>query len=123
MQQGQTMKTMELKSRAWGQAALLVMVWSPMSLASGVMDLAGSWRFALDRADAGIGERWFATDLADRIKLPGTLQDQGFGDPIATDTPWVAKLVDLKWYTKEKYAKYSQPGHVLVPFFLQPRRH
>ncbi len=32
--------------------------------------LAGEWRFALDRADAGVTEAWFNRDLPDRITLP-----------------------------------------------------
>jgi hypothetical protein len=72
-----------------------------------------------------IGRTWalLSGGLGDAIRLPGALQHQGYGDPISTDTPWVAKLVDLKWYTKDKYARYTQPGNVLVPFFLQPDRH
>ena len=51
------------------------------------LPLAGKWRFALDRTDAGIGEKWFAKDLPDKIQLPGILQAQGYGDDIATIRP------------------------------------
>ncbi len=95
----------------------------PVALAAPSLDLSGTWRFALDREDVGIRDRWFARDLADSIHLPGALQHQGYGDEISVDTPWVAKLVDLKWSAKQKYQRYTQPGHVLVPFFLQPPRH
>ncbi len=88
-----------------------------------IVSLAGQWHFALDREDAGVQQRWFTRDLVDRIELPGAFQQQGYGDPISITTPWVAKLIDLQWYKKEKYSKYTQPGHVLVPFFLQPARH
>ena len=87
------------------------------------VSLAGQWRFALDREDAGVEGQWFNRDLADRIQLPGALQFQGYGDPISTTTPWMAKLIDKQWHTKEKYGPYIQPGNVLVPFFLQPERH
>lgn len=87
------------------------------------VSLAGQWRFSLDRDDAGIEQQWFGRDLPDRIQLPGALQFQGYGDPIDTATPWVAKLIDGQWYTKEKYKPYTQPGNVWVPFFLQPERH
>ena len=90
---------------------------------SGRTSLAGQWRFELDRDDAGIDQRWFSRDLADRIQLPGALQHQGYGDRIDVNTPWVAKLIDVRWYQKAKYGKYTQPGNVLVPFFLTPRRH
>jgi beta-galactosidase/beta-glucuronidase len=62
-----------------------------------VLSLAGEWRFALDRGDAGVTERWFNRDLADRIQLPGVLQAQGYGDEISPTTPWVAALGDAWW--------------------------
>lgn len=106
-----------------GQTLLLVGLVGPVARAAPSLDLSGTWRFALDRADVGLGEQWFAKDLADTIQLPGALQHQGYGDEISTETPWVAKLVDLKWSAKEKYKRYTQPGNVWVPFFLQPPRH
>jgi beta-galactosidase len=89
------------------------------------MDLAGSWRFALDRADSGVTEQWFTRDLADKIKLPGILQSQGYGDEIRTDTPWVVALGDAWWKLQPESlrAHFSQPGKVEVPFLSQPPRH
>ncbi|HEY0944304.1 MAG TPA: hypothetical protein VGD81_03525 [Opitutaceae bacterium] len=87
--------------------------------------LAGQWRFALDRADAGVTERWFERALADRIALPGILQAQGYGDEIRPDTPWVTTLGDAWWKLQPESlrAKFSQPGKVEVPFLAQPPRH
>lgn len=34
--------------------------------AGGPVPLAGEWRFALDRADAGVRERWFEKELDGR---------------------------------------------------------
>lgn len=89
--------------------------------------LAGAWRFALDRGDAGVTEQWFARDLAsdDSIKLPGILQAQGYGDAISTDTPWVVGLGDAWWKLQPAALreKFSQPGYVEVPFLSQPKRH
>jgi hypothetical protein len=98
-----------------------------MSGQSSIVSLAGEWRFALDRADAGVNEKWFAGDLAgrDRIKLPGILQAQGYGDDIATDTPWVLGLGDAWWKLQPAALreKFSQPGKVEVPFLAQPPKH
>lgn len=87
--------------------------------------LAGEWRFALDREDAGIAQRWFERTLPDRIKLPGALQAQGYGNEIATDTPWRVALGDAWWklQPEDLRAKFSQPGAVEVPFLAQPPRH
>src|SRR5476651_1340884 len=89
--------------------------------------LAGEWRFAMDRDDVGVTEKWFSKDLSDKIKLPGILQGQGYGDDISVDTPWVssARLGPSWWLTQPESvrAKYSQPGHVEVPFLSQPPKH
>ena len=95
------------------------------AFAQNTVSLAGSWRFALDRADAGVAEQWFNRDLADRIALPGILQAQGYGDEIRTDTPWMLGLGDAWWKLQPAALreKFSQPGHVEVPFLSQPPRH
>ena len=88
------------------------------------MELAGQWRFAMDRDDVGEKERWFNRELTDRINLPGILQSQGYGDEIGIDTPWVAGLPrDLHWYLLPQYKAYTQPGKVKIPFLSQPPRH
>jgi hypothetical protein len=84
------------------------------------LSLAGRWRYALDREDAGIGARWFARDLDGELTLPGSLPGQGIGDPITTNTPWVGGIVDRSFFTAAEFARYREPGRVRVPFWLQP---
>lgn len=84
------------------------------------MSLSGQWRFQLDRADAGLTEKWFDRVLPDRISLPGGLTEQGIGDPITTKTAWIGGIVDKSWFTAPEYAAYRTPGNVKVPFWLQP---
>ncbi|HWW74729.1 MAG TPA: hypothetical protein VNZ44_04985, partial [Pyrinomonadaceae bacterium] len=88
-----------------------------------LLRLAGEWRFALDRGDAGVRERWFGRELPGRISLPGALQSQGYGDEISTQTPWVLSLYDRFWFLREDYKAYARPGAVKVPFLSQPPRH
>ena len=85
--------------------------------------LGGEWRFALDRADAGVREQWFLKELAGRVRLPGVLQSQGYGDEVSTQTPWVLSLYDRFWFLREDYKAYTRPGEVRVPFLSQPPRH
>jgi hypothetical protein len=87
------------------------------------ISLAGTWRFQLDRADVGESEQWFGKPLAQKIQLPGALQNQGFGDDISVDTKWTANVNDRTWFTSPKFEKYRQPGNVKVPFWLQPDKH
>lgn len=99
------------------------LVWPARAHAGEAVQLAGEWRFALDRADNGVRERWFERDLPERIKLPGVLQSQGFGDEISTRTPWVLSLYDRFWFMREEFKPYTRPGAVRVPFLSQPPRH
>lgn len=84
------------------------------------LSLAGTWRFALDRRDVGITERWFVRPLSAEVQLPGSLPEQGIGDPISTNTSWTGGIVDRSWFTSPEYSLYRQPGNVKVPFWLQP---
>lgn len=87
------------------------------------VSLAGTWRFALDRGDVGIAESWFGRALPGRIHLPGALQNQGFGDDITVDTKWTGDVGSDRWRQRPEYAPYRQPGHIKLPFFLQPEKH
>lgn len=64
--------------------------------------LAGRWRFELDRAVAGIQQRWFARMLPDNIHLPGSLPAQGSGNPATTNTLRTGGIVDRSWFTTRK---------------------
>ncbi len=96
---------------------------STASAASEDRSLAGSWRFRLDRLDAGMAERWFERALPDQIELPGSLPERGVGDPVSTNTAWTGGIVDQSWFTAPEYAPYRQPGNVKVPFWLQPEHY
>jgi len=105
-------------------AGLLLFAVSQLRAAE-TIPLAGDWRFALDRNDVGTNDQWFAKNLPDKIKLPGILQAQGYGDDISTNTPWVLTLGDAWWKIQPAGLRdhFSQPGHVEVPFLSQPPKH
>jgi beta-galactosidase len=84
------------------------------------IDLSGEWRFALDKTGSA---SWPTQLLPDKIKLPGVLQSQGYGDEISTRTPWVLSLYDRNWFDRADYKAYTKPGSVKVPFLSQPPRH
>jgi len=85
--------------------------------------LEGFWRFELDPDDVGLKQNWFGRDLRNRIRLPGSLQMQGFGNEITASTPWILSLYDHYWYLRDDYKAYAEPGKVKVPFLSQPQRH
>ncbi len=85
--------------------------------------LQGEWRFALDRNDRGLAEQWYTRSLTDTIHLPGSLQEQGYGDEVGIETPWTGQIVDKSWYDSPLYEKFRQPVNIKVPFWLNPDRH
>ena len=93
------------------------------TFAAETINLAGEWRFALDDADRGIGEKWFDQTLKDVIALPGILQAQNYGNDISKETPWVLSLYDKNWFLREDYKNYAAAGNVKVPFLSQPPKH
>lgn len=86
-------------------------------------NLAGTWRFALDRDDVGVSESWFGQELGQTITLPGILQAQGYGDDVAVDTQWVGDIFDPSYFTDDRYAPYREPGNIKYPSWLQPDKY
>ncbi len=87
------------------------------------IDLSGTWYFELDPNDQGVQERWFARGLAQRIRLPGSLQSQGFGEEVSPKTKWTGSIVDRSFFTSPRYAKYREPGNIKYPCWLQPEKY
>lgn len=85
--------------------------------------LHGLWRFKLDPSDLGVTQEWFNAKLSDNITLPGTLQEQGYGEEVSINTEWVSSLHDPNWYLREEYSNYTDPDNFKVPFFLQPKKY
>ena len=88
------------------------------------MDLSGTWSFQLDPQDSGLNEAWFAHPLStnQHIHLPGSLQAQGYGNDVGVDTQWTGDIFDRSWFTEDRYAPYRRPGHIKIPFWLQPEK-
>ncbi|HYG25077.1 MAG TPA: discoidin domain-containing protein [Verrucomicrobiae bacterium] len=85
--------------------------------------LAGTWRFQLDRSDAGIAQRWFERALPDRVKLPGDLSQQGIGDAPGLETKWIGGVQKPDWFKDPALAPYSKPGNFKFPYWLTPETH
>ncbi len=84
------------------------------------IDLSGEWNVSLDRDDQGIPEKWYSSNFAETITLPGSLVENGIGDDISLSTIWTGRIVDSSWYNAEKYAAYREEGNIKIPFWLQP---
>ena len=68
------------------------------------LNLNGSWKFAFDKSDAGVREKWFAAD------------DATFGQSIVVPFPWGSALsgvkdeADVGWYRRDVVVPESWKG-------------
>jgi hypothetical protein len=95
----------------------------PLIACAETLDLAGAWRFELDRTNVGATENWATRKLGGHIGLPGSLEANGIGDPITVDTKWTGSIFSPLYFTSPDYALYRQRGNIKVPFWLQPKTH
>lgn len=84
------------------------------------INLAGTWRFAIDREDRGIAQQWFNRTLSDEVTLPGSMMTNGKGDPVDLQTPWMGSRVDSAFFKEDRYAPFRRADNFKVPFWLQP---
>ena len=108
----------------WGILATLLCVVYACQTRKGLgYSLSGDWSFALDSNDIGEKENWAMQPLPERVKLPGSLQEQGKGYDVGINTQWTGSVNDKSWYNAEEYAKYRKLGNIKVPFWLNPNKH
>lgn len=87
------------------------------------MDLSGQWSYKLDTADVGISENWQSLKFTNKLKLPGSLNENNIGFDVTVDTHWTGNMWnDSLWYTDPKMEKYRQEGNIKIPFWLQPNK-
>ncbi|MFC1497134.1 sugar-binding domain-containing protein [Verrucomicrobiota bacterium] len=104
--------------------ALIFSILQPACLADeDRINLAGKWKFQIDPDDKGISEAWFNKELAKPINLPGSLQEQGYGNDLSTNTPWVAHIKVDKFFQAKEFDKWRKPESFGLPYFLNPKKH
>jgi len=87
------------------------------------LSLDGEWFVRLDPDDEGLQDEWYNKPFTEKLRLPGSLQEQGFGNDIDINTKWTGQIVDNAWYVAPEYEKYRQSGNIKVPFWLNPDKH
>ena len=86
------------------------------------IDLAGDWKFQIDRENIGETQNWFTKSLIGDITLPGSMASNGLGDEITLDTKWVGGMRNPEWHTDPNYAPYHDPDNIRIPYWLQPEK-
>ena len=88
-----------------------------------VIDLSGSWQFAIDRDNQGIEQKWQDRELQDNIILPGSMPEYDKGDRPTLETRWIGSLYDSSFYFNPAMEPYRRAENIGFPFFLTPTRH
>ena len=84
------------------------------------MDLGGTWTVRLDPGDIGIGESWHTLCFEDKLHLPGSLTENGYGDEPSFDSPWVSDDRKIGPLKDSKFAPYLTDDNLKMPCWLQP---
>lgn len=102
---------------------LVLIVTACFGASSQRISLAGEWKFAIDRDDKGIAERWFNRKLIETIILPGSMAERGKGDNVTLQTKWTGSIYDSSFFFRPSLAKYRTPDNLKIPFWLTPAKH
>ena len=87
------------------------------------IDLSGQWRFAIDRNNVGVNQKWYNKTMPETVMLPGSMMTNDKGDDVDVNTKWTGDIVDSSYYTSPVYAKYRQKNNIKYPFWLQPNKY
>ena len=83
------------------------------------IDLSGAWEFRLDPDDIGTSQGWFNGALPERVRLPGSLDENGVGEPnLATsDLSGLSRKVKYTgaaWYSREVELPAEWAGKTVI---------
>lgn len=104
-------------------AILILLILANVQLLAQRIDLSGDWRFAIDKDDKGIDEKWFNKSLPETIKLPGSMAERLKGEEITLQTKWTGSIYDSSFFFRPSLAKYRTATNLKIPFWLTPAKH
>ncbi|MEL7482831.1 MAG: sugar-binding domain-containing protein, partial [Planctomycetota bacterium] len=104
-------------------ASLTTLLWCGFASAqSQRIDLSGTWSFAMDPEGRGVEDGWATGgQLGDELRLPGSLQEQGFGEPPSRSGPWTTNL-GVSMLADPRFELYTSDDDFGNPFWLTPKR-
>lgn len=94
------------------------------------ISLAGQWQFRQDPKRQGVAEKWYSESFSDTIMLPGSMEENGYGDiprvPTSNDLNHTYYYKGWAWYQTEFYLSEEQArqhitlllGHVQWDSFI-----
>ncbi len=89
--------------------------------ANNTVSLDGEWQFKLDPENVGEAGKWFAHELPDKISLPGTTDEGGYGKPEVSTVKYNALVrphfyVGKAWYQRDIHIPKEWDGKHIALF-------
>ncbi len=100
---------------------IVIMMSIAQAFGADTLSLAGKWRVRLDPKDTGIAKTWQNQRFQNKIYLPSSLPEQGYGDNPQVNSPWTGTIKQKEW-NKPQYAPYKTADNFKMPFWLQPNK-
>ena len=102
---------------------LLLVILFSQEIHAQEISLDGKWRFAIDKDNKGLSEKWYEKKLLDFINLPGSMTENRKGDEVTLNTKWIGSIYDSSFFFRPSLAKYREPNNLKIPFWLTPIKH
>ncbi|MFV0580524.1 MAG: sugar-binding domain-containing protein [Parabacteroides gordonii] len=88
------------------------------------IDLSGQWMFRLDSLNRGVQESWQNIAFNEFITLPGSIQNQGYGNDVTKNTSWLTNQSrSSSWFIHPMYKEFREGEKVYYPNNFQPDKH
>lgn len=84
------------------------------------IDLSGNWHVKLDERNTGETNLWHTQKSDNQVNLPGSLRDNGLGNPPTLETKWTGSIYDSSWFFNSFFEKYRKKDSLKFPFWLTP---
>jgi hypothetical protein len=103
--------------------AVLLTLAAPIAGAASddAITISGTWSIALDPDDEGRNVLDGGATQRGDVWLPGSLQQQGYGEKPTADSPWIGNTREREW-SRPEYDPYRDDENFKMPFWLQPER-
>ncbi len=85
------------------------------------INLAGLWKFRMDRERQGVAEKWYLQEYSDTVAIPGTMEESGYGEILpevnVKDLNYTRFYRGWAWYQTE-FVLSEQDAAQSVSLFL-----
>ena len=104
---------------------IVLLLINTIAPAQEIINLAGEWTIKMDPENKGINEGWYKNTAFNNIlRLPGCIQEQGYGNIPDMETKWWKEETLYEWFQSSPWLKeYQSADNFKTQAWLIPDRH